>query len=100
MEIILILILVVGVVAYLGAAGRSSRSTSATRSSTRSSSTRSESSSRSGSTGKQRILEANDEWLRERWRMADAEKAAGNLQHFPKWYFDEATDRQRSRLAE
>ena len=67
---------------------------------TRSSSTHSGSPSRTGATGKQRILEANDEWLRERWRMADAEKAAGNLQHFPKWYFDEATDRQRSRLAE
>jgi hypothetical protein len=103
-EIILILLLVVGVIAYLGAAGRSSRSSSTTRSSTqsstRSSSTRSESPSRSGSTGKQRILEANDEWLRERWRMADAEKAAGNLQHFPNWYFDEATDRQRNKLAE
>jgi hypothetical protein len=47
---------------------------------------------------KQRIYEANEEWLRERWRMADAEKAAGVLQHFPKWYFDETTERQRDRL--
>ncbi|MGQ0751611.1 MAG: hypothetical protein ACT4PS_13840 [Betaproteobacteria bacterium] len=46
----------------------------------------------------QRIIDANMDWLRERWRMADAEKAAGNLVHFPKWYFDDATDRQRSRL--
>jgi len=99
-DIILILMLALGVIAYLGAAGRSSRSSSTTRLSTRSSLTLSESPSRSGSTGKQSILEANDEWLRERWRMADAEKAAGNLQHFPKWYFDEATERQRNRLSD
>jgi hypothetical protein len=48
--------------------------------------------------GKQRIIDANMDWLRERWRLADAEKAAGNLVHFPKWYFDDATDSQRSRL--
>lgn len=47
---------------------------------------------------KQRVLETNREWLDERWRMAEAEKAAGKLTHFPRWFFDEPTDRQRERL--
>lgn len=90
MEIILIVVVAVIVLAFLGAAGRSSTSAPAARRG---------SSARDGSTGKQRILEANEPWLRERWRMADAENATGTPQHFPKWYFDEATDRQRDRLA-
>jgi hypothetical protein len=47
---------------------------------------------------KQRALEANRQWLDERWRMAESEKAAGSLKHFPHWFFDKATDRQRERL--
>jgi hypothetical protein len=54
---------------------------------------------RSSTRSKEAILQANEEWLRERWRMADAEKAGGKLQHFRKWYFEGATDRQRNRLA-
>ncbi len=90
MEIILVAVVLIIVLAFLRAARRSSPPRS---------STAGGSASRGGSTGKQRILEANEQWLRERWRMADNEKAAGNLQHFPNWFFDEATDRQRNRLA-
>ena len=91
MTYVVIFIVIVVILYALGARGRGPA--------TGSTSARSGSSSK-GSTGKQRIIEANQEWLRERWRLADAEKAAGNLRHFPKWFFDEATDRQRNRLAE
>lgn len=47
---------------------------------------------------KQRALEANRAWLDERWRMAEAERAAGELKHFPRWFFEEPTERQRERL--
>jgi hypothetical protein len=83
---ILIVMVVVGVISYFIAAGRSSvtksSEPSATRATTRSTSSRSGSESRGGPTGKQRILEANQQWLTERWRMADSEEAAGNLRHF------------------
>lgn len=86
MEVILSIIVAVIALAFIGAAKQSP-------------SARAESGSRGGgSTGKQRILDANQEWLRERWHMANAEKAAANIQHFPKWYFDDATDSQRYRL--
>lgn len=99
MDLILIGIVIVVVLSLLSAVGRgSSRSSAATRSG--SGLGGSTDSSSHGSTSKQRVLEANEQWLRERWRMAEAGKVAGNFQHFQKWYFDEATDRQRNRLAE
>jgi hypothetical protein len=64
----------------------------------RSPSARAQSSQGSSASSKQRTIDANMEWLRERWRMADAENKAGSLVHFPKWYFDDATDNQRRRL--
>lgn len=85
MEIILVVIVAVIVLAIVASGWRSPSASAA--------------SGRGGrATGKQRIIDANMEWLRERWRMADAEKAAGTLVHFPKWYFDDATDSQRYRL--
>lgn len=43
---------------------------------------------------------ADDEsqWLRERWKLADAHQRSGREDIFPKWYFDEATERQKGRL--
>lgn len=87
MDVILFVIVIVVALLLLGRLGRGS------------STARADPGSR-GSIGKQRILEANDEWLRERWRMADAEQATGNLKHFPKWYFDEPTDSQKYRIEE
>lgn len=56
------------------------------------------SSSTDDSTDRQRILDANRRWLEERWNLAKTEKAAGQLKHFPHWWFDEPTQRQRERL--
>lgn len=38
------------------------------------------------------------EWLRARWKLAEEHKSAGNEDVFPKWYFDEITERQKNRL--
>lgn len=45
---------------------------------------------------------ADDElkWLRERWKLADSHQISGRSDIFPKWYFDDATERQRGRLKE
>lgn len=48
--------------------------------------------------GKQRVIEENEPWLRDRWRLAKAEQESGALKVFPKWYFDDPTDRQLARL--
>lgn len=48
--------------------------------------------------GKQRTIEENEPWLRDRWRLAKAEQESGALKLFPQWYFEDPTDRQRARL--
>jgi len=88
-ECILFIVVAVVVLMFIGAMrGPSTSSTSNRRGSE----------SSDGATGKQRILKANEPWLKDRWHMASAQKAAGDLRHFPRWYFDEATDRQRAGL--
>ncbi len=37
-------------------------------------------------------------WLRERWKLADAHQQSGREDIFQKWYFDDATERQKGRL--
>lgn len=44
------------------------------------------------------ILNSNIDWLRSRWSDADRESASGNISNFPKWYFDQVTERQLARL--
>lgn len=92
MEFVLIVVVVVVVLMFIGALGGSSSRSGA--------SGRSSGSAARSSNPKQRVLEANDAWLRERWAAAEADQTAGNTQRFPAWYFDEATDRQRNRLTE
>jgi hypothetical protein len=46
----------------------------------------------------QDVLNANMGWLRERWNAVDAAKAAGKFDVFPKWFFDQVTERQLTRL--
>ena len=48
---------------------------------------------------RQAVLDANMPWLRERWHAAETEEKSGTYKLFPKWYFDDASDRQRDRLA-
>lgn len=91
MDVILIIVVVVAVLVALGAMSRG-KSRSAGSSRSRSSSPE--------SSAKQCILDANLAWLSERWKMAETEQASGNLKHFPKWYFDEPTDRQAKRIAD
>lgn len=38
------------------------------------------------------------QWLRERWKLAKEHKIAGKEDVFPKWYFDDVTERQKTRL--
>lgn len=52
------------------------------------------------SKAKQAWLADVAEWLPQRWERAAQEKASGNLQEFAEWYFDEATERQQTRLAD
>jgi len=40
------------------------------------------------------------EWLKDRWRLAEEHKKAGDTSIFQPWYFDEVTDRQLKRLEE
>lgn len=47
---------------------------------------------------KSRSADDESQWLRERWKLADAHQKSGREDIFPKWYFDEATERQKNRL--
>ena len=55
-------------------------------------------SSGAAASGPDRTVEANMEWLRDRWAQADRERGAGELKSFPAWYFDAVTERQLERL--
>jgi hypothetical protein len=46
----------------------------------------------------ERILEKNADWLEARWEFARREQAIGAVSTVPKWFFDDATDRQIARL--
>lgn len=47
-----------------------------------------------------RHVEKELDWLRERWKLADSHRQSGKDSIFPHWYFDESTDRQKSKLTE
>lgn len=47
-----------------------------------------------------RHVENELDWLRERWKLADSHRQSGRDSIFPHWYFDEATDRQKSKLTD
>lgn len=46
----------------------------------------------------QQVVDKNAQWLEERWEGARKERDAGELKTVPRWFFDEATERQRERL--
>lgn len=46
----------------------------------------------------QGVLNRNLDWLQQRWKVAEAERQAGQLKSVPPWFFDEPTDRQLDRL--
>ena len=45
-----------------------------------------------------KIFDANIGWLQERWDIAKQSQETGNNAYFPKWYFDDMTDRQKTIL--
>lgn len=47
-----------------------------------------------------RLFAENEAWLHERWKLAQADAAAGRTDMFPSWYFDEPSERQLERLAQ
>jgi len=89
MEIVLLIVLIAA--AFIFGASRSS-GPSKGRPGTSSSRTAAAPQQTAG--GKQSVLQANESWLRERWHAAKAQP-----QQFPHWYWEEATDKQRARLA-
>ena len=48
----------------------------------------------------QRIVEANEDWINERWALAAQEEEGEKSGLFPKWYFDEMTEFQALKLFE
>jgi len=47
----------------------------------------------------QRVLDANIGWLRERWALAEEHRQPQSRGIFPRWFYDDATERQLARLA-
>ncbi|MHB8424547.1 MAG: hypothetical protein ACYDB9_05240 [Gammaproteobacteria bacterium] len=45
-----------------------------------------------------KIFDANIGWLQERWDIAKQAQEMGSNSYFPKWYFDDMTDRQKTKL--
>jgi len=45
-------------------------------------------------------LASYPEWLRNRWKLAQAQRQTGSTGIFPEWYFDQATERQLNKLRE
>lgn len=89
MEILLVIaLLVIGYIVVKS----TSRSNSVTSSST---------ASKKSSTLKSKATGQNDEnWLQDRWKLAQEQQLSGRNGIFPKWYFDEATERQLEKLEE
>jgi len=58
------------------------------------------SSSRKTSGQSKSKLDNDLEWLENRWKLAELQQQAGLAGMFPKWYFDEVTDRQLNKLDE
>jgi len=51
--------------------------------------------------GQSKPKRENDlEWIENRWKLAELQQQAGLAGMFPKWYFDEATERQLNKLDE
>lgn len=48
--------------------------------------------------GHKREVDDDLGWLHERWKLADAHQQSGRENIFPKWYFDNVTERQEDRL--
>lgn len=48
----------------------------------------------------QRIVEANEDWINERWALAAQEEKGDKSGLFPEWYFDETTKFQAAKLLE
>jgi hypothetical protein len=46
----------------------------------------------------QKIIDDNIVWLKKRWDRVQKEKDSGELKTIKLWYFDEATDRQQTRI--
>ena len=44
------------------------------------------------------VFNANSEWLEARWKEAIRERESGSFSLVPKWFFDDATDRQLERI--
>ncbi len=64
------------------------------------SSTAAKSPSRKASAQTNSKFDSDPDWLRNRWKLAQAQQQAGLAGIFPEWYFDQITERQLNKLHE